>query len=63
MKQNTDKLLVTTKELQGLLSCGYHTAQAIGTSAGARVQLGRAVRWRIRDIEKYLKDKKEVLKS
>ena len=62
MKQNTEKLLVTTKELQGLLSCGYHTAQAIGTSAGARVQIGRSVRWRIQDIKEYLKGRKEVLK-
>jgi predicted DNA-binding transcriptional regulator AlpA len=63
MKQNTEKLLVTTLELQQLLSCGRHTAEWIGREAGARVQLGRSVRWRIQDIEKYLKDKKEVMKS
>lgn len=62
MKQNMDKLLVTTKELQGLLSCGYHTAQAIGNDAGARVQIGRAVRWKVKKIERYLEDKKEVIR-
>ena len=62
MKQNMDKLLVTTKELQGLLSCGYHTAQAIGNDADARVQIGRAVRWKVKKIERYLEDKKEVIR-
>lgn len=63
MKTNTEKLLVTTPELQIMLACGRHTAIKIGTEAGARIQLGRAVRWRVSDIKAYLQDKKEVTKS
>ena len=63
MKQNTEKLLINTKELQEMLSCGRHTAEWIGNNAGARIQIGRAVRWRVNDIKAYLQDKKEVTKS
>ena len=51
---NTDKLLITTKELQEKLSCSRKVAERIGNQAEARFQIGRIVRWRIRDIEKYL---------
>lgn len=59
---NTKKLLVNTKELQTMLSCGRHTAEWIGNDAGARVQIGRAVRWKVKKIEQYLEDKKEVIR-
>lgn len=62
MSQNTEKLLVNTKELQEMLSCGRHTAEWIGNDAGARVQIGRAVRWKVKTIEQYLEDKKEVIR-
>lgn len=63
MNENTEKLLIRTKELQTMLSCSRHTAEWIGREAGARIQLGRAVRWRVSDIKAYLQDKKEVTKS
>ena len=56
------KLLITTAELQAILSCSYRTAVDIGTKAGAKVQYGRAVRWRVKDIERYLKTTQEVKK-
>ena len=62
MSQNTEKLLVNTKELQTMLSCGRHTAEKIGLQADARVQIGRAVRWKVKKIERYLEDKKEVIR-
>lgn len=57
---NTEKLLVNTKELQTMLSCCRQTAEKIGKDAGARIQIGRSVRWKVENIKKYLKDK-EVL--
>lgn len=62
MNKNTEKLLVNTKELQEMLSCGRHTAEWIGNDADAKVQIGRAVRWKVKKIEKYLEDKKEVIR-
>ena len=55
MNQNTEKLLVNTKELQQLLSCSRQTAEKIGREAGARFQIGRVVRWKVSDIKDYLK--------
>ena len=63
MKTSTNKLLITTPELQQLLSCGRHTAEWIGREAGARVQIGRSVRWRVKSIEEYLDDNREVIKG
>jgi len=60
MNQNTEKLLVNTKELQQLLSCSRQTAEKIGREAGARFQIGRVVRWRVQDIKNYLKEKEEI---
>ena len=61
MNQNTEKLLVNTKELQQLLSCSRQTAEKIGREAGARFQIGRAVRWKVQSIKSYL-EQKEVAK-
>lgn len=48
------KALVTTPELQGMLSCGRVTALQIGQNAGARVSIGRRVLWNTRKINSYL---------
>lgn len=45
---------ITSKELQELLHCSYHTAVKIGTEANARIQFGRSVRWRVKNIQAYL---------
>ena len=55
-----EKLLVNTKELQTMLSCGRHTAERIGMEADARIQIGRAVRWKVQNIEEYLRSKTEI---
>ena len=43
-----------------MLSCSRYTAEWIGREAGARIQIGRAVRWRVQDIKNYLKEKEEI---
>lgn len=48
------RLLVSTDELKGLLSCGRYTATKIGTEAGARVQMGKRLLWNREKIQKYL---------
>ena len=60
MQNKPEKILVNTAELQALLSCGRHTAERIGKEAGARIQIGRAVRWKVTNIEEYLRDKDEI---
>ena len=61
MNQNTEKLLINTKELQTMLSCSRQTAEKIGRDAGARFQIGRAVRWKVQSIKSYL-EQREVAK-
>lgn len=46
--------LVDTKTLQKMLGCCYNTAVRIGKEAGARIQIGSAVRWRVSRISSYL---------
>lgn len=50
------KILVNTKELQILLSCGRFSAIKIGENAEARIEVGKRVLWNRKKIEKYLKD-------
>lgn len=60
MNRTAEKLLINTKELQDMLSCGRHTAEKIGKEAGARIQIGRSVRWKVLNIKEYLKDKEVI---
>ena len=48
------KLLVNTKELQAILSCGRESAEKIGEQARAKFLIGRAVRWKMDSIRRYL---------
>ena len=50
----SQKLIVTTEELQALLSCGRPTAVEIGSKAEARIQIGKRVFWNIGKIKEYL---------
>lgn len=50
------KLLITTKELQILLSCGRFSACKIGDSANARVTVGKRILWNREKIEKYIEN-------
>jgi len=46
--------LIDTKTLRKALGCCHNTAVKIGTAAGARIQIGSMVRWRVSDINRYL---------
>ena len=52
--EKEDLYLVDTKSLRKMLGCCHNTAVKIGMAAGARVQIGSMVRWRVRDINKFL---------
>ena len=47
-------LLVDTKTLQKITSCGRDAALKLGYAAGARVQIGKRVLWNVEKIKKYL---------
>lgn len=50
------RFLITTKELQALLSCGYASAVRIGCQASAKVTIGRRVLWNREKIRRYVFD-------
>lgn len=49
-----EKILLTTRELQAVLSCGYSSAVKIGNAAQARVTVGKRVLWCREKIELYV---------
>jgi len=57
-----DKLLVTTGELARMLGCSKrHIANLVrGGAMPKPVRLGRAIRWRRDDIERWIVDDCEV---
>ena len=50
------KILLNTKELQIMLSCGRFSAVKLGEDAQARVEVGKRVLWNRKKIEKYLEN-------
>ena len=52
----SQKILINTKELQTLLSCGRFSAIKIGEGAEARIDIGKRVLWNRKKVEKYLGD-------
>lgn len=53
----SDKLSVTTEELQELLSLGRQSTVEIGNAAGAKVQIGnKRVIWNVNKIKNYLNE-------
>lgn len=48
------KLLVNTKDLMQILSCGKPTAIKIGEDAHAKVCTGRKILWNVECIKKHL---------
>ena len=48
------RIAVDTKELQAMLCCGRDTACKVGTSANARIQLGKRVLWNVEKIQSYI---------
>lgn len=51
------RICVDTTTLAGMLGCGILTANRIGREAGARVQVGRRVLYRVAAVEEYLEKK------
>lgn len=55
MERKCEKVLTVDAEtLAGMLNCGRSTAAKIGNDAGARIQIGRRVLYKVSRIEKYL---------
>lgn len=53
------RILISTTDLQALLSCGRSSTIKIGTEAGAKVQIGKRVLWNREKIQKYLDEKSQ----
>lgn len=54
-KPPTDtKLLVNTKDLMQMLSCGKPAAIRIGEEAHAKVRIGRKILWNVECVRKYI---------
>lgn len=49
-----NKIVISTNELQSILSCGKHSAVRIGEAAEARVQIGRRLFWNVEKIRTYI---------
>lgn len=57
-KNNCENLLaVDAVTLGNMLCCGRATAAKIGTEAGARVQLGRRVVYKLSKVNQYLENR------
>lgn len=48
------KLLVNTKDLMQMLSCGKPSAIKIGEDAHAKVCIGRKILWNVECVKKYI---------
>ena len=54
LNRDTERMYVTLESLAGLLDCGRQTATKIGVAAGARVQVGKSVRYSVERVKAYL---------
>ena len=52
--QLSEKMALTTEDLQAVLSCGRASAVEIGMRAEARIQLGKRVLWNADKVRNYL---------
>lgn len=51
---NSNRKMVDTLELQGMLGSGRKTAVEIGTAAKARITIGRRVFWNVKKVQQYI---------
>lgn len=51
---DAQQILVDTIGLQKMLNSGRTTATAVGTAAGARVEIGKRVFWHVGKVQRYL---------
>ena len=49
-----DKILISTPELMEVTGCGRANAVKFGDEAGARVRIGKLLRWNVAKIQKYM---------
>lgn len=55
IERKSEKVLTVDAEtLAGMLNCGRATAAKIGNDAGARIQIGRRVLYKVSRVERYL---------
>ena len=55
LERETDKTIyVSIDTLAAMLDCGRFTADKIGKAAGARVQIGKSVRYSVEKVKNYL---------
>lgn len=54
-----DRITVNANTLAGMLDCGRATAVKIGTEAGARIQIGNRVLFKVDAIKEYLNEQLE----
>lgn len=51
-----NRLTVNANTLASMLDCGRATAVKIGTAAGARVQIGTRVLFKVSEVERYINE-------
>lgn len=51
-----NEMLITTEQLQEALHLPYRKAVQIGDEAGARIMIGKTLRWEPDKIKTYLKE-------
>lgn len=56
----SDKILVNTRELAGLLSIGYHNAADVGERAGALTRIGNRKLYNVEQVKQYLATNKAI---
>lgn len=49
-----ERITVNADTLAGMLDCGRATAVKIGTEAGARLQIGTRVLFKVSEVERYI---------
>lgn len=52
--ETNNRVTVNTESLAKMLDCGRATAVKIGTAAGARVQIGKRVLFKMDKVDEYL---------
>lgn len=52
--ETENKIMVSAENLAKMLDCGRVTAVKIGIEAGARIQIGKRVLFKMDKIERYL---------
>lgn len=60
LRSKDNALYVDTQTLAEMLDCGLTTAEKIGKTAGAKVKIGKFVRYSVDKVKEYLETCTEV---